>query len=144
MYASPILLPQMTNRESFTLTVSVFDDDTGDPVALTDTNGNPQVSIQFEIRRPRPVGARGYAEGYSSSYYDYGSYGASPILTASIGSGISIVDTNVFQVYFSETQFRALAPTTWNVGCTLASLDGIDTRQIFRAKLPILDGWVTN
>lgn len=133
----------MTNRESWTLTVSIFDDDTGDPISLTDDSDNPVVSIQFEVRRPRPVGGRGYAEGYGSAYYDFGSYGEGPILTAAIGNGISLLDVGVFQVYFSETQMRALYPLTWNVGCTLASLDGVDTRQVFRAKLPILDGWVT-
>ncbi len=156
MYANPILLPQMTNRESWTLTVSVFDDDTGDPFNLvgigTDWNGDwnsdfsvpsvAVVSIQFEVRRAGPNGQR-YGSGGYGPLYDWGSYEDGPLLQASIGSGITIVAPNVFQVYFSETDMRKLHPRTYNVGCTMASLDGIDVRQLFRGRLPILDGYVT-
>ena len=34
MYANPILLPQFSNREDISLTLSLFDDDTGDPIDL--------------------------------------------------------------------------------------------------------------
>ena len=144
MYQNPVLLPQMTNRESWTLTVALFDDDTGDPIALTDANGNPVVSFQFEVRKSGPGG--GYGNGWGGGYgpyADYGSYGDGPILTASLGNGITIIDTGVIQVYFPELSMRSLWAGTWDVGCTLASNDGIDVRQIFLAKLPILRGRVT-
>src|SRR6266403_2834878 len=34
MYANPILLPQFSNREDFLTTLSLFDDDTGQPIDL--------------------------------------------------------------------------------------------------------------
>jgi hypothetical protein len=34
MYANPVLLPQFSNREDLLLTISIFDDDTGQPVDL--------------------------------------------------------------------------------------------------------------
>lgn len=143
MYISEILLPQMTNRESWTFTVALHDDDTGEPIALTDANNIPIVTFQLEVRRSMP--GRGYGGGYSNYYSGIGSISDGPVLTASLGNGITIVDTGVIQIYFSETQMRSLCGAlTWNVGCTMASTDGIDVRQIFRAKLPILEGYVTN
>lgn len=42
MYAYPILLPQLTNREDLVRTVSLFDDDTGDAIDLSGrTLANP-------------------------------------------------------------------------------------------------------
>jgi hypothetical protein len=38
MYAYPVLLPAFSNREDFLLTVSIFDDDTGDAIALSGTS----------------------------------------------------------------------------------------------------------
>lgn len=37
MYIFPVILPQVSNREDFLLTVSLFDDDTGNPIALSGT-----------------------------------------------------------------------------------------------------------
>lgn len=43
MYANQVLLPQFTNREDLLLTLSIFDDDTGQSVNLTGTTlANPQ------------------------------------------------------------------------------------------------------
>jgi hypothetical protein len=149
----------MSNRESWTLTVGLYDDDTGDPIALNDaqvgdfssdfssdfadSSGN-LVSFQFDVRRSGPGGRWGSYGGGYGQYYGIGSYDCSqPILTASLGNGITIVDVGIIQIYFSETQMRTLSSGTWDVGCTMASIDGIDVRQVFRAKLPILSGWVT-
>lgn len=139
MYQNPVLLPQMTNRESWTLPVRISDADTNDAIALTDDDGNPLVSIQFEVRRSQH---HHIGSGYSP-YYDYGVGDCGPILQASIGNGITLIDTGVFQIYFSEADMRKLRAGSYNVGCTIASLDGIDVRQIFRGRLPILDGYVT-
>lgn len=40
MYLNPVLLPQFTNREDLTFPVSIFDDDTGQPVNLSGTTGS--------------------------------------------------------------------------------------------------------
>jgi hypothetical protein len=140
VYQNPVLFPQLTNRESWTLPVQINDEDTDDPIALADDEGNPLVSIQFEVRR---TGHHHVSSGYGSSFYDWGVGNEGPALKASIGNGITLLDTGVFQVYFSETQMRCLRRGTYEVGCTLASLDGVDVRQLFRGRLPILDGLVT-
>ena len=53
MYASPILLPQFSNREDLLLPVSIFDDDTGQPINLSGTTGSGTTVL------PQPVSARG-------------------------------------------------------------------------------------
>lgn len=136
MYQPSTQFPQYTNRESFTQNVLLADNDTGDPIDLTG------VSIQLEIRRVRDHGSRsdGYGPNYSLGSYD----SCGPILSASIGNGITVVGVGVFQIYFSETQFRSLSPGMHSINATLASADGIDVRQLFLGRLPIFAGGVTN
>lgn len=93
------------------------------------------VAIELEIRR-----AEGHGANYMLGPYDWGS----PILTASIGNGISIVDVGIFQVYFSETDFRSLGSGMHSVAATMASADGIDVRQLFLGRLPVFSGRVLN
>lgn len=224
MYAPSTQFPQVTNRESWTQNIGVYDDNDGSPINLSNTSGsgtlspwsvqvsatlygtpllttaslsiltigngffnaiipknltigvgqfvtfiyqndttqwmvgkvtayNPAtgaisfnvvtVSIQLEIRR---VGGdrSGYNEsGYGASW-QWGSIDCNaPILTASIGSGITIVDIGIFQVYFSEPQMRSLGAGMHSVNATLASADGIDVRQLFLGRLPVFFGGVT-
>lgn len=102
------------------------------------------VEIQLEIRREQRHGDSFRDSGYGASY-TLGSYDwDSPILTASIGNGITIVDQGIFQVYFSETSFRQLGSGMHSVAATLASADGIDVRQLFLGRLPVFAGRVTN
>jgi len=103
------------------------------------------VSIQLEIRRVQNDRGYGYNEsGYGTSW-QWGSIDCNaPILTASIGSGISIVDIGIFQIYFSEPQMRSLGSGMHAVNATLASADGIDVRQLFLGRLPVFWGGVTN
>lgn len=136
MYQPSLQFREYTNRESFTEIVLIADNDTGDPIDLTG------VSIQLEIRRIRREGGRldGYGPNYSVGAYDW----SAPILIASIGNGITIIDIGVFQVYFSETQFRSLAHGMHSINATLTSADGVDVRQLFLGRLPIFAGGVTN
>lgn len=93
------------------------------------------VAIELEIRR-----SEGHGTNYMLGPYDWGS----PILTASIGNGITIVDIGVCQIYFSETDFRSLGAGMHSIAATLASADGRDVRQLFLGRLPINAGRVTN
>lgn len=225
MYQPSTQFPQITNRESWSQLIGVYDDATGDPINLTNTSGqgtfnnwavqiaaalygptliattsqnsqtigngtfndviatglaivpgqfvtytaqtaqtnwmqgqvtayNPAtgaisftvktVAIELEIRREQRHGDYFRDSGYGASY-TLGSYDFdSPILTASIGNGITIVDQGIFQVYFSETSFRQLGSGVHSVAATLASADGIDVRQLFLGRLPVFSGRVTN
>lgn len=95
--------------------------------------------IFLEIRRAKDSGNK---SGYIP-YYDWGCASEGPILTAEIGDGITIVDTGVFQIYFSRDDIRTLDAGTYIVGCTLESADGVDVRQLFIGRLPVLSGYVS-
>src|SRR5581483_884772 len=115
MYQPSTQFPQVTNRESWTQLIGIYDNYTGDAVDLTG------VSIQLEIRRVSGSGGGSYWDGYGPNYsvgaYDYNA----PILRASIGNGIDIVDIGIIQVYFSETQFRSLGHGMHSVNATMTS-----------------------
>ena len=225
MYQPSTQFPQITNRESWSQLIGVYDDATGDPINLTNTQGQgtfsswavqiaaalygpslistmsssqltigngtfqavlpgglaitagqsitfisqlsttnfmqglvnsydpvsgnisftiATVAIELEIRKVQRNGSdyrdSGYGANYTLGSYDWGA----PILSASIGNGITIVDQGIFQVYFSETDFRSLGSGMHSVAATLASADGLDVRQLFLGRLPVLSGSVTN
>lgn len=130
MDLNPVLLPQVTNRESMTLPIGVNDAVTGDPIDLTGC------TIDLAIYAPRQSAGSAW-DGYSTSFDDnYSNCG--PILTASIGSGITVVDVGVFQVYFSAASMRTLSPKTYDVGCVITR--DIDARQLFLGRLPVFFG----
>lgn len=225
MYQPSTIFPEITSRESWSQLIGVYDNETGDPINLTNTSGQgtfaswsvqiaatlfgatllattsasvltigngtfnavvptglaitpgqfvtfisqpstlnfmqgvinsydpisgaiyftiATVAIELEIRRVERNGSMWRDSGYGASYslgsYDYNQ----PILRASIGNGITIVDLGIFQIYFSETQFRQLGSGVHSVAATLASADGIDVRQLFLGRLPVFSGGVTN
>lgn len=135
MYQNPTLFPAVTNRENWTLDVTLSDDDTGDAFDLTGA------TITLEVRRAtESAGYGGGYGGYGRSEWDGGCYG-SPRLTASIGSGITVTGTGVFRVDFTPTQMRSLSPGTYDVGCVITRSG--DARQLFLGRLPVLFGGVT-
>jgi hypothetical protein len=132
MYINPVLLPQVSNREDFLLTLSLYDDDANEPIDLTGW------TFQFEIRRP---GAQRFDGGYGW-YADMGAVDVSPTLAASLGSGITVLDTGLLQILIPEARMKTLCPATY-LAC-LTATDGVNTRQLFIGRLPVLYGGVTN
>lgn len=224
MFQNPTLFPQVTNRESWSPIISLFDDDTGEPINLTYTTGTGAFSswvvavsstlqgttlfstnsasslligtgvlnavvgtalaiipgqfvaftaltgtasmmgvvnsynastgaLQFtvstmavalEIRRDRFGSGQRNDTGYVN-FFDYGNVDDwGPLISLSIGNGITIVDIGTLQVYVSEAQMRGLSGRTHIVAAVLTSADGIDARQLFLGRLPVLDGYMTN
>lgn len=223
MYVNPVLLPQFSNREDLLLTVSLFDDDTGQPIKLdgcttfntqpftgsawTVTDGaiitssttpltvpvfplfsasllamaltvapglaiNPGdpiiiadtptglntftgyvtsysfstgilvvqigMSFLFEIRRHAP---RNDGSGYVP-WYDFGTPNeCGPLLKATNGRGISIIDIGVVQVLIPASMMQQLHGGTYQVGMIFT--DGVNTRQISIGTLPVFQGSVS-
>lgn len=128
------LLP-VTNRESWQQLVQITDPDSGDLFNITD------YSVQFEVRRLRS----GISSFYSGApFYDSTCVDSGGVLIATVGNGVTIISTGIFQVYFTETQMRTLSPQTYGVGCTITDPTGAYTKQILRCRLPVLSGMVTN
>jgi hypothetical protein len=134
----------------------------GDPVTIADTatglnkmtgyvasyssaNGALVVQIgftyQFEVRKASPNWNPGL--GYSA-FYDFGTLNENqPILQASLANGeITVVDIGTVQIRIPESTFKTLRGGTY--AANLTATDGTDTRQIFLAKLPVLQGGVIN
>jgi hypothetical protein len=100
------------------------------------------VAMQFEIRRALDAGPLSYGYGYSS-FPAIGRYDLeTPEITASLGNGITIIDVGFVQIMIPESQIKQLAPGTRRASLTMT--DSVNTRQLFMAQLPILNGGVTN
>jgi hypothetical protein len=105
------------------------------------------LTFQFEIRAQAPAGAAGLMGGYDyAPSYDYGGvtyspYDGPPVLTAALGSGVSIIDIGYYQILITESLTRRLTHKTYQASLTVTN--SVDTRQVFIGKLPELSGGVT-
>jgi hypothetical protein len=126
-----VLLPQVSNREDFLLMLVISDDDTGNLLNLS------AVAFEFEIR---DLGPHHHGDGYSP-FFDIGvvSHSAARI-TATLGNGITVVDTGVIQIRIPAAQLQILHSKTYSASLTMT--DGVDTRQPFIGRLPVLYGGV--
>jgi hypothetical protein len=229
VYGWPVSFPETSNREDLYRTVSIFDDDTGDPinlagiVSLNNPNGftgsnwnvlagisattsvttltvpgypvlgqlsslaiivglgliiNPgdpvtitdalnQASVagyvisytpstgllvcqigltfQFEIRREHQ---RPNSADYGP-FFDFGGGsvpgGSAPLITAALGTGLSIIDLGFLLINIPEITVRQLGSfSARSYIAALTATDSVNTRQIMIARLPILYGGVTN
>jgi hypothetical protein len=106
-------------------------------------------SFQFEIRIAPPIsGTMGYVPWYDLGVYpDYG-----PLISASLGNGINILDLGMIQISVPEAKFKTLGnigvanqPTDWGgtFRANLTMTNTQDTRQVFMARLPVMSGGVT-
>lgn len=139
MYSDRTLLPPVTNREDLYLPISVFDDDTGQPIDMVALGW----TFQFEIRRASP---RNAGSGYID-WYDFGTPdNCGPLISATLnapaGSGTIIIDdVGYMHVWIPESVMKSIGPGTYQIGMT--AFDGTNTKQLFIARLPVLAGGVT-
>ncbi len=131
------ILEPVTNRQSWTQLIALIDPDTNEAFDITG------FSIAFELRRPSGFP---HSAGIFGIYYDNDpAFDQGPVLTATTANGAAtIVGTGVIQIYFSETQMRALHPQTYSACCTITDPTGVNTAQVLRARLPVLSGGVTS
>lgn len=105
------------------------------PFAVADSGTT--LGLQFEIRSIPP---RHASAGYIT-WVDYAYSDNEPILRASLGSGITIIDIGIIQIEIMESIFRSLTAGTYSVALTLT--DGFRTRQLFVGTLPVYWGGVS-
>lgn len=102
------------------------------------------MAVALEIRRDRFGSGQRNDTGYVN-FFDYGNVDDwGPLVSLSLGNGITIIDVGTLQIYVPESQMRGLSGRTHIVAATLTGADGIDTRQLFLGRLPVLDGYMTN
>lgn len=99
-----------TNKADWTVQVQANDADTGDLIDLTDAEINVRI-----------IDDRGCQK-----------------LNATVGDGVSIIGTGIFEFSFDADQMRCLCPGSYQIGC-VASVNGA-TMQIFVGSLAIIDG----
>src|SRR5260221_14430674 len=97
------------------------------------------VTFQFEIRRSGP--RNNNTDDFSPFYYVGMVLNQPPLITASLGNGITHIDTGIIQIRIAESIFRQLNHRTFRASLTMT--DSIDTREVFVAELPVLTGGVS-
>lgn len=100
-----------SNKSDWIIDISATDAETGDDIDFTGA------SVQFAV----------YDENRCQR------------LVATIGSGITLVGTDVLEVAFTETQMNALCAGSYNIGCVY-QLNSITT-QLLTGTVSIYDGW---
>jgi hypothetical protein len=137
MYQNPTLFPQISNREGWLQIVEIADDDTGDPITLTDTNNNALYAITLEITPAQPRGGGG---GYGPTPY-YDDWGAEPVITATLANYITILDIGTFQIQIPKSVMQTLRGNrTYDVFLTIDPNDEDDGRQLLIGRLPVFYG----
>ena len=97
-------------------------------------------SYQFEIRRT------GRHHGFDDDYAPFSGFNfddnGGAVISAALGSGLTLIDVGTLQILIPELSMRKLHHHTYRASLTLA--DGApNTRQAFRARLPIVSGGVS-
>lgn len=78
---------------------------------------------------------------YSESSSDIGIDTVSPIITAQLGNGITVIGLGLLQIRIPASVMTKLRHRTY--GGAMIVFDGYDTRQVFLAKVPIVGGGVS-
>lgn len=135
MFENPVLFPQISNREGWLQIIAIADDDTGDLIALTDSNNNPLYAITLEISAAAPRGGCG---GYGPQpYYDFD---GEPIISGTLANYISIVGTGTIQIQIPKSVMQTLGARTYDVFLTLDPNNEDDGRQLLIGRLPVFFG----
>jgi hypothetical protein len=97
--------------------------------------------FQMEIRR---MSEERHFDDYSS-WYDWGGGGSppfsdQPLIRASLGSGLTIIDVGYIQINIPALIMQQLRLRTYSIA--MAMTDSINTRQVFIGELPILFGGI--
>ena len=134
MYAQPVLFSPVSNREDWSPTIQISDDQTGEAISLTDDSDNPLYAIYLEITRSHHGGS-----GYSMSPYYDGCSNAE--ISVSLNDYIAIVDVGTIQVQIPYTVMQTLhGGRTYDVFMRLEDPDAPTARQLIIGRLPVAHG----
>lgn len=139
MYEQPVLFPAISNRETWFQIIQICDDQTGDPIALLDSSGNPLYQIYCEIVACQNGGGGGFGGGYGEfGWYGGGLDGA--LIHASLADYITIPDIGTIQIQIPYKIMETLraATRTYNVYLRLVDEPNGDARQLLIGRLPVI------
>jgi hypothetical protein len=124
----PIMIADPTGKNTMVGYVTNYVAATGAIVCQIGT------TFQFEIRSGR--------HWTGDDYQVFAVDSSTPIITAALGNGLTIVDIGVVQVRVAELTMRKLHHRTY--GAFMTVTDSVDTRQVFIGRLPMQWGGVSN
>jgi hypothetical protein len=94
-------------------------------------------SFDFEIRSHNSH----LSDDYGTQFAMVGTDDSQPLITAQLGSGITIIGLGTIQIRVPASTMQKLRNKTYMA--SLALYNGPDTRQIFVGKLPMIGGGVS-
>ena len=131
----------------------------GDPVTVADVGGQAtlagyvisyssttgslviQFGLMFQLEiRSQDHNHHSFGDTGYSQWYDWGGgvAGGTPLITATLGQGLFVIDIGKLQINIPEAVMRRLHHKSYLI--SLVTSDSVNTRQIFIGKLPILFG----
>lgn len=121
---------------------------TGYVTSYAASTGKMVVQIGYSFLLEIRTSPQGFSDGYAPSSFIGTDDNSLPVIQASLGNGISVVDVGKLWVNISANSGASLNTAklghrTYNVGMTMFDGDA-DIRQIFIGKLPILNGYVSS
>lgn len=129
----PVTIADATGLNTMTGYVTSYAPATGALVAQIGS------SFAFEIREQGHDS--GWNSGYGASAYIGTDDTIAPIIKASLGNMLTVVDIGRVQIRIPAGIMQQLRHKTY--GAAMTMFDGYDSRQLFIGKLPILRGGVT-
>src|SRR5262249_13802658 len=126
MAANQILLPPVTNREQFKQVVQLYDRDEDELIDIVDDDDEPLYDIVVEMSPANPSVSRDPRWPLDTLC------NTSPVLTATLDDGVSIIDTGTIEFAFGKSQMATLAAGVYDIFMVLTSVsDADEARQIF-------------
>lgn len=140
MFQNPVIFPAVSTRQRWTQILGIYDDDTGDPLTLTDDDDEALYTFTLEIIEQQRV-PYGNDSGYGAPA-TLGQYaGPNPVITKTLGDGIEITDTGTIEIVVDKPDLQTLIPGTYDVFLTIADAsDTDDCQQVLIGRLPVLYG----
>ena len=97
-----------------------------------------QIGCAFEFEIRGQYNTREYDGGYGPSSYIGTDACETPLISAQLGNGLTLVDLGKVEIRIPAATMSKLRYRTYQIG--MSAYDGYDSRQLFIGKLPVLAG----